>query len=108
MQPSALLLHGAGVTEVPSSSSLRRYNPISANSLMYWHLLERAIRQRTHGADRAPAIHDSNTLTGEHLAQAIRGSAVVRVSLTARGAIHADRPLDGTLGSWTHESQDSS
>jgi serine/alanine adding enzyme len=39
----ALLLHGRGVTEVPSASSLRSHNHTCANMLMYWHLLERAI-----------------------------------------------------------------
>ena len=38
----ALLLHGRGVTEVPSASSLRQYNHTCANMLMYWHLLSRA------------------------------------------------------------------
>ncbi len=41
----ALLLHGWGVTEVPSASSLRRYNPNCANPLMYWHLLQRAVER---------------------------------------------------------------
>lgn len=41
----ALLLHGRGVTEVPSASSLRRFHHTSANMLMYWHLLERAVRR---------------------------------------------------------------
>src|SRR5579883_940301 len=40
---AALLLHGVGVTEVPSASSLRAYNPTCANMLLYWHLLERAV-----------------------------------------------------------------
>lgn len=40
---SALLLHGWGITEVPSASSLRQFNHTNANMLMYWHLLERAI-----------------------------------------------------------------
>jgi FemAB-related protein (PEP-CTERM system-associated) len=40
---AALLLHGWGVSEVPSASSLRQYNPTCANMLMYWHLLERAV-----------------------------------------------------------------
>jgi FemAB-related protein (PEP-CTERM system-associated) len=50
-EPAAagLLLHGKGVTEVPSASSLRRFNKACANMLMYWHLLERAI-QRGQGA----------------------------------------------------------
>jgi FemAB-related protein (PEP-CTERM system-associated) len=41
----ALLLHGWGVTEVPSASSLRQYNHTNANMLMYWHLLERAVER---------------------------------------------------------------
>lgn len=42
---SALLLHGKGVTEVPSASSLREYNSTCANMLMYWNLLDRAIQR---------------------------------------------------------------
>lgn len=42
---AALLLHGAGVTEVPSASSLRRYNSTCANMLMYAQLLERAVQR---------------------------------------------------------------
>jgi FemAB-related protein (PEP-CTERM system-associated) len=42
---AALLLHGAGVSEVPSASSLREFNPTCANMLMYWHLLERAVQR---------------------------------------------------------------
>src|SRR5262249_18330600 len=40
---AALLLHHAGVTEVPSASSLRAFNSTNANMVMYWHLLQRAI-----------------------------------------------------------------
>jgi FemAB-related protein (PEP-CTERM system-associated) len=42
---AALLLHGRGVTEVPSASCLRHYNRHCANMLLYWHLLERAIQR---------------------------------------------------------------
>jgi serine/alanine adding enzyme len=41
-----LLLHGPGVTEVPSASSLREYNASCANMLMYRHLIERAIHRK--------------------------------------------------------------
>src|SRR5262249_10661178 len=34
---AALLLHGRGVTEVPSASSLWQFNPTCANMLMYWN-----------------------------------------------------------------------
>jgi FemAB-related protein (PEP-CTERM system-associated) len=39
----ALLLHGWGVTEVPTASALRPYNPGNVNMLMYHHLLRRAV-----------------------------------------------------------------
>jgi FemAB-related protein (PEP-CTERM system-associated) len=58
---AGLLLHGWAVTEVPSSSSLRRYNPLSANSLMYWHLLERAIQRGQQVFDFGRSTVDSNT-----------------------------------------------
>ncbi len=41
----ALLLHGPGVTEVPTASSLRAYNPSCANMLMYRHLIDRAVER---------------------------------------------------------------
>jgi FemAB-related protein (PEP-CTERM system-associated) len=42
---AAMLLHGQGVTEVPSASSLREFNHTCANMLLYWQLLERAIQR---------------------------------------------------------------
>jgi FemAB-related protein (PEP-CTERM system-associated) len=48
---SALLLHGWGVTEVPSASSLRQFNHTNANMLMYWHLLERAVERQQSAFD---------------------------------------------------------
>lgn len=42
---AALLVHRDDVTEVPSASALREYNSRNANSLMYWHLLQRAIER---------------------------------------------------------------
>lgn len=43
---AALLLHGPGVTEVPTASSLREYNATCANMLMYRHLLDRAVERK--------------------------------------------------------------
>ena len=42
---SALLLHGDGITEVPSASSLRQFNQTCANVLMFWSLMERAVNR---------------------------------------------------------------
>ncbi|HEY8506285.1 MAG TPA: FemAB family XrtA/PEP-CTERM system-associated protein [Gemmataceae bacterium] len=55
---AALLLHGKGVTEVPSASSLREYNATCANMLMYWNLLDRAIQ-------RGQAVFDFGRSTAE-------------------------------------------
>jgi FemAB-related protein (PEP-CTERM system-associated) len=58
---AALLLHGAGVTEVPSASSLRQFNSTNANMLLYWHLLCRAVERNQHTFDFGRSSRDSNT-----------------------------------------------
>jgi FemAB-related protein (PEP-CTERM system-associated) len=58
---SALLLHGWGITEVPSASSLRAYSSTCANMLMYWHLLERAVQRGQATFDFGRSSQDSNT-----------------------------------------------
>jgi FemAB-related protein (PEP-CTERM system-associated) len=55
---AALLLHGRGVTEVPSASSLRDFNSACPNMLMYWKLLERAV-------SRGQAVFDFGRSTRE-------------------------------------------
>jgi FemAB-related protein (PEP-CTERM system-associated) len=57
----ALLLHGWGITEVPSASCLREYNHTCANMFMYWQLLERAIQRRQEVFDFGRSTRDSNT-----------------------------------------------
>jgi FemAB-related protein (PEP-CTERM system-associated) len=57
----ALLLHGRGITEVPSAACLRQYNPACANMLMYWHLLERAVIRQQDVFDFGRSTVDSNT-----------------------------------------------
>ena len=58
---AALLVHGWGVTEVPSASSLRQFNATSANMLMYWRLLERAIERGQAIFDFGRSSPDSGT-----------------------------------------------
>jgi FemAB-related protein (PEP-CTERM system-associated) len=58
----ALLLHGWGVSEVPSASTLRSHNHTCANMLMYWHLLERAVQRGQHTFDFGRSSHDSPTM----------------------------------------------
>jgi FemAB-related protein (PEP-CTERM system-associated) len=59
---AALLLHGWGVTEVPSASSLRSHNHTCANMLMYWHLLKRAVERGQDMFDFGRASEDSPTM----------------------------------------------
>jgi FemAB-related protein (PEP-CTERM system-associated) len=40
---AALLVHGRGITEVPSASALRHFHPTNVNMFLYWQLLQRAI-----------------------------------------------------------------
>ncbi len=42
---AGLLLHGRGISEIPSASSLRQYNATCANMLMYWQILVRSIER---------------------------------------------------------------
>lgn len=58
---AALLIHGKGVTEVPSASSLREHNATCANMLMYWNLIDRAIRRGQTVFDFGRSTVDGNT-----------------------------------------------
>jgi serine/alanine adding enzyme len=58
---AAILLHGDGVTEVPSASSLRRMNHLNSNMLLYWRLLGRAIERGQRVFDFGRSSADSNT-----------------------------------------------
>lgn len=57
----AVLLHGPEFTEVPSASTLRRFNATNANMLMYWNLLCRAIERGRSAFDFGRSTLDSNT-----------------------------------------------
>lgn len=56
-----LLLHGWGVSEVPSASSLRAFNNTCANMLLYWAMLERSIERRHTLFDFGRSSPDSPT-----------------------------------------------
>jgi FemAB-related protein (PEP-CTERM system-associated) len=57
-----LLLHGWGVTEVPSASSLRSHNHTCANMLMYWNLLKRAVDRGQDVFDFGRSSQDSASM----------------------------------------------
>lgn len=58
---AAILIHGYGMSEVPSASSLRSANQFNCNMLMYWHLLQRAIERGQHVFDFGRSSEGSNT-----------------------------------------------
>lgn len=58
---AALLLHGKGVSEVPSASCLREHNATCANMLMYWNLLDRAVQRGQAVFDFGRSTIDSGT-----------------------------------------------
>jgi FemAB-related protein (PEP-CTERM system-associated) len=57
----ALLLHGQGVSEVPTASSLREFNATCANMFMYRHLLDRAVERRQRVFDFGRSTIDGPT-----------------------------------------------
>src|SRR5437899_1416969 len=57
----ALLLHGWGISEVASASSLRHYRASNANMLLYWHLLERTVKRGNRIFDFGRSTKDSST-----------------------------------------------
>lgn len=58
---AGLLLHGPGVTEIPSASSLRRWNWTCANMQLYWAALTRAIERGQREFDFGRSTVESST-----------------------------------------------
>ena len=57
----ALMLHGAGRSEVLSASTLRQFNSLCPNMQMYWELLVRSITRHQPLFDFGRSTIDSNT-----------------------------------------------
>lgn len=60
---TGLLIHGKGVTQIPSASSLWAYNSTNANDWMYWHLLKRTVERGQQVFDFGRCSMDGNTFT---------------------------------------------
>lgn len=88
---SAVLVHGPGMTEVPSASSLRRYNRTNANMLMYWHLLCRAVERGQAAFDFGRSSRESNTYRFKKQWGAAPHSAVWQYHVR-RGCVGEMRP----------------
>jgi FemAB-related protein (PEP-CTERM system-associated) len=57
----ALLVHGSGISEVPSASALREHHATSANMFAYWQLLQRAIARGSKTFDFGRSTPGSGT-----------------------------------------------
>ncbi len=90
----ALLVHGPGMTEVPSASSLRKYNYTCANMIMYWHLLSRAIQRGQPCFDFGRSTINSPTYRFKKQWGAQPAEAVWQYYLR-RGSIGQMRPESG-------------
>src|SRR5205814_10193497 len=58
---AALLIHGWGVTVVPTPAAVKDYNPTCANMMMYWRLLERSVLRGQRVFDFGRSTTDGNT-----------------------------------------------
>ncbi len=58
---AALVVHGPGLTEVPTAAALREFRSTAANSLMYWKLIERAVQRGQQAFDFGRSTVDSPT-----------------------------------------------
>lgn len=58
---AAILVHGSGMSEVPSASSLRAFNHLNGNMLLYWHMLVRSIERGQQWFDFGRSSVDSST-----------------------------------------------
>lgn len=89
----AVLIHGKGITEVPSASTLRAANALSANMLMYWNLLDRAVQRGQAVFDFGRATKDGNTYKFKKQWGAVESPAVWQYALHGAAAdLRPDNP----------------
>lgn len=91
---AALLVHGAQTTEVPSASSLRRFNGTNANMFMYWQLLHRAVDRSQATFDFGRSSVDSSTFRFKRQWGAVRIPATWQYHVRA-GSPEQMRPERG-------------
>jgi FemAB-related protein (PEP-CTERM system-associated) len=89
----SILVHGKGITEVPSASCLREFNNLSANMLMYWNLIDRAIARGQAIFDFGRATKDGNTYKFKKQWGAVESPAVWQYAQQGKpAALNADNP----------------
>lgn len=88
---AALLVHGPGVTQVPSASTIRDFNPTGVNMRMYWHLLCRSVERGQHTFDFGRSTIGSGTYRFKKQWGSQETPAVWQ-SLIRKGEANAMRP----------------
>ncbi len=86
-----LLVHHGGTTEIPSASSLREFNHLSANMLMYRKCLARAIERGSVTFDFGRSSKDSGTYKFKEQWGAVASPAVWQYYVR-KGSADAMRP----------------
>jgi FemAB-related protein (PEP-CTERM system-associated) len=91
---AAMLLHGWGITEVPTASSLKEFNSSNVNMLMYHHLLRRAVERGQRVFDFGRSTLDGNTFKFKKQWGAVPHPATwqYRVLEGALGEMRPDNP----------------
>ncbi|MFY8200218.1 MAG: FemAB family XrtA/PEP-CTERM system-associated protein, partial [Pirellula staleyi] len=91
---AALLVHGRGVSEVLSASSLRSFSSKNPNMVMYWHLLQRAIARGSQVFDFGRSTINENTFRFKKQWGAVPSAAVWQYYVR-KGRCDAVRPENG-------------
>jgi len=94
---AALLVHHDGITEVPSASSLREFNSLNPNMVMYWNLLTRTIERGQRVFDFGRSSVDSGTYRFKSQWGAQPSPSVWQYYLR-QGSIKALRPDNSRFG----------
>ncbi len=94
----AIVVHGRGITEVPSASSLRQFNPLCANMLMYWNLLNRSMERGQAVFDFGRSTRGSSTYKFKKQWGAVEHQAVWQYALRGDAAeLNPDNPKYGRM-----------
>lgn len=94
---AGLLVHGRGISEVPSASSLRAYNYTSANMVLYWNLLARAVERGQQTFDFGRSSVGSSTYRFKEQWGAVPEPSVWQYHVR-RGSCHDLRPDQPRFG----------
>lgn len=95
---AALALHDRGTVEVPWASSLAEYRAMSPNNVMYWALIEAAVRAGARTFDFGRSTPDSGTYHFKKQWGAVAVPLTWEYALLAREALPDQSPQNPRFG----------